>query len=124
MAGNVGHDRLGVPQPGGGDPLAGPGHGLVGDIGARDVTARSARAARSSTVVPLPQPMSSTCSPGWGAAISSSVFVRSTTARSIRSYWSAHAREAALFQNSIWAAFRETACRSDIVVPLRLSRSN
>jgi len=41
MAGNVGHDHLGVPQPGGGDPFARPGHGLVGDICAKDVTARS-----------------------------------------------------------------------------------
>jgi hypothetical protein len=44
VAGNVGRDRLGVPQPGGGDPLAGPGHGLVGDIGATGVTAGPTRA--------------------------------------------------------------------------------
>jgi hypothetical protein len=38
-------------------------------------------------------------SPGWGAAKANSSFVRAATARSIRAYWSAHARVAALFQN-------------------------
>src|SRR5262245_45468837 len=37
--------------------------------------------------------------------LSNSSFVRPATARSIRAYWSARARVAALFQNSICAAF-------------------
>jgi hypothetical protein len=41
MAGNVRDDHLGVPQLGGGDPVARPRHGLVGDIGAKDGTVRS-----------------------------------------------------------------------------------
>jgi hypothetical protein len=71
--------------------------GVFAIVGKRDVGQR--------TVVPAPQPISTTRSPGWAAAKSNSSFVRAATARSIRAYWSAHARVAALFQNSICPAF-------------------
>ena len=105
MDGSVGDDDLRVPQAGSSDPFTRPGDRWLGDICAKDMTARTDMLRQLKNCRAGPQPISSTCSPAWGAAKSKSSFVRAATARSIRAYWSAHARVAALFQNSICAAF-------------------
>jgi len=105
MDGSVGDNDLRVPQAGGSDPFARSGDRWLGDICAKDMTARAdmlcqlknCRAGAASNIEYALARL--------GAAKSKSSFVRAATARSIRAYWSAHARVAALFQNSICAAF-------------------
>ena len=105
MDGSVGDDGLRVPEAGSRDPFARPGDRWLGDICAKHMTARIDAPRQLKNCPAGPQPISSTRSPGWGAAKSNNSFVRAATARSIRAYWSAHARVAGLFQNSICAAF-------------------
>jgi hypothetical protein len=78
---------------------------LLGDICAKDMTApadmlRQLKNCRAGAAPNIEYVLA-----GLGAAKSNSSFVRAATVRSIRAYWSAHARVAALFQNSICAAF-------------------
>ena len=91
------HD-LGLLQPGGSDALR-----RARDRHAETSTPSTCPAgptlrASSSTVVPLPQPMSITRSPGCGAAKASSRSVSPSNSRSIGSWRSAQQRVAALFQ--------------------------
>jgi len=120
---SVGDDSLRVPQPGSSDPFACPRDRWLGDICAKHMTGRIDAPRQLKNCRVGPQPISSTRSPGWGAAKSNNSFVRAATARSIRAYWSAQARVAALFQNSICAAFPVSARWSATVVSLGLSRS-
>jgi hypothetical protein len=102
---SVGDDDLRVSQAGGSDPFARPGYRWLGNIRAKDMTARAHMLRQLKNCRAGPHPISSTRSPGRGAAKFNSSLVRAATARSIRAYWSPHARVAALFQNSICAAF-------------------
>ena len=115
---SVGDDDLRVAQPGSSDPFARPGDRCLGDICAKHMTARAdmlrqLENCRAGAATNIENALAR-----WGAAKSNSSFVRAATARSIRAYWSVHARVAALFQNSICAAFPVAACWSAIVVPL------
>jgi hypothetical protein len=94
---SVGDDDLRVPQAGSNDPFARSGDRWLGDICAKDMTAwadtlRRLKNCRAGAATNIQY------APGWGAAKSKNSFVRAVTARSIRAYWSAHARVAALFQ--------------------------
>ena len=102
---SISDDDLGVPQAGSSDPFTRPDDRWAGDICAKDMTARAHMLRQLKNCRAGPHPISSTRSPGRGAAKFNSSLVRAATARSIRAYWSAHARVAALFQNSICAAF-------------------
>ena len=102
---SVGDDGVRVPQAGSRDPFARPGYRWLGDICAKHMTARTDMLrqlkncrARAATNIEYAL--------AWlGRRQSQQLPRQAATARSIRAYWSAHARVAALFQNSICAAF-------------------
>jgi hypothetical protein len=84
MGGGVGDNDFGLAETGGGDPPLRLCDRRLGESAPVTWPDGPTRAASSNTVVPLPQPISSTRSPGCGAAAVISASRSGTSTRSIR----------------------------------------